>query len=1522
MRNQNFFKGTLFLLLGLVCNVMWAQPAVGKYYKLKCKHDASFVYENADNNRLTAISNSDTSIDEDYKIWYLESSSTEGKYTLRNRKTGRYVTPGGEWKTSETKGDFYLVVRKAATGSSPDYFNLSTTDDASGSNCLHCWIGTPGQNWTGDGDGSQYEFVIAEIAAPEEREYTINIEGGQTIKIGDKTYSDGDTYATNTPVSKADVIAEVSNGQFAVVSIDEVSKTINVYFATIPTQSVSDTYTNAVLYPKQQTSVGEAKSTESSGVYTLSNNVLAASYVQVGQAIFFAGSKAMNLVAGTEPFTVAFGAGDVVPASAMTLVSVGFQELEGKENAVGGAEHYDGKALVANYKYTYQESDIEIVWRAVLRDGSHYLRTEMELKGVDDVDMFNIIPMIYNVDTKTAGSTPAVVGNTRGAVLMSNKIFAGLETPTAYNTVGDATGEEDNWNLIATPVTDNIAASAWTKKDINDVPMRIQEVGGSDKTYYTYTKQVELKKNQKVTSTLTYKGGAKRFDIDGVVLLDENGSIVASDYHHGYTGTAKENNTYSFIVPNDGKFSVCMYIDGREGDIVSTAEFKVEVFEAKAGVDVTSDIVNIQGRWSRNTTLAKDETWKVAAVVGLIAQDGEEDNTDIRKTQKRRSFLAYSERERAVPWRAVPAYISWYELQINRNNAAPGREHLDNTKAVDVLNVMAQWKTQFYDRYGMSPKMFVIDDGWDLYGEWTFHSSFPNELRDMSKAAKEMGAGIGAWLGPVGGYGQSGNYRRQYWNDKGGMQLSNPRYYKAFKDAAYNLVCNQDGTEGYQLGSDNYVFFKFDGISGQFSSVGPDNGDVGNENAEGIIRLERYVREELREDIFFNTTVGTWASPFWYQISDATWRQENDYDEIGNNSNKRENWITYRDNLVHQNYVTNSPICPINTLMTHGFILTKFGPPASDERDYDVVRRELRAAFLCGSGIVELYNDYDLMNSINGGALWADVAECIAWQKRNADVLPDIHWVGGDPWTGSKAEVYGWAAWNGTKSVISLRNGANAEQQYKFTLRQALNIPANVSGSIILRSAFGDQDALAGLTEGTAINIDTELTVTLPASSVYGFEGIDATAAKTNVSSIALTTENDYTEVMVGKSLVVRAAVNSNATFPAIAWTSSDESVATVHGGLVLPKKEGTVTITAIAKDESDIVASIQITVTPSPVVTDLLQLSNDKVYTLSSKRAFLFYRSESNKVCSSTGTAVGSVTLDKTNPNHQFRIKKEDDEKYYLYSVGAKKYVAKDGTFVDTATDALTFSDVSATRPNYPWQLALGGNGMNSQDGGQTPEGIVFNSHKTTDDGNCYKIETVAIEVNVSEHRIATFYANWPISIPESVTAYVATTAPVMEGNVGTIAMSDITDGIIPAKTGVVVRGEEGNYVFNIAESDGTTNTEGNMLYGYAGFKECADVDLPTDGSINYVLTVKEGKVGFFRKETAFKVYNHKAYLNVPSSVKARALYFDFDDNVTGIVETENGNEKSENCYDLSGRRVEKTQKGIYIVNGKKVVK
>ncbi len=1306
MKTHKLLKNTLPLLLLLLSPMAWAdkvQPSAtmpdgGRPEHVYTMMNGNNVYSNA----LTAP----TQTAENYGLFAFYEAEADGAYYIYSHtakkwltytKAGSYANGKDFVKFSDTKveGAYFKVTNYAADNYELQPYTTSGTNDKflnwyqgvggnpyDGTNTLGLW-----QDAGAADGGSRYTFTEVVIA---ERTYTISIPDGHTIKIGNETYKDGDTYTTEGSVDKADITVVAPEGQFAAVAIDDVEQTINVYFATLPTQPATATYTQAVVYPAQQEAVGAARNDEKDGVYTLSNNVLVASYMRLGDAIYFAGSDAMDLVAGTELFTVAFGSGDNVPASVMTLKSLEFVDLTANDKAIGGAEHYAGKALVANYEYTYKETTVAIVWRAVLRDGSHYLRTEMELKGVDDVDMYNIIPMIYNVDTKKAGSTPAVVGNTRGAVLMSNKIFAGLETPTAYNTVGGATGEEDSWSLTATMPDVALTASSWVSMEEGDKAIaRLTEVTGAGYQNLLAYKQtgIELKEGQKVEVKVQYKTGNHRLNFGGADLLAANGDIAASDYHSGYSGSQHDKNVFAFIAPNDGTFTIRVIVENKTESIDAASTLSTKIYTAKEGVVINTDIVGIQGRWSRNTTLAKDETWKVAAVVGLIAQDGTEADTDIHKTQKRRSFLAYSERERAVPWRAMPMYLTWYELQINRNNADPGREHLDNTKVDDVLDVMAHWKSDFYDRYGVAPEIFIIDDGWDKYGEWTFHESFPNEMRDMSKVAKEMGAGIGAWLGPVGGYGASGNHRRAYWSDKGGMQLSNPRYYKAFKDAAFNLVCNQDGETGYQQGNDNYVFFKFDGISGQFSSVGPDAGDVGNENAEGIIRLEQYVREELREDIFFNTSVGTWASPFWYQITDATWRQENDHDCAGDNSIKRENWITYRDRLVYQNYVKNSPICPINTLMTHGFMLTKFGPPASDERDYEAVRRELRAAFLCGSGMVELYNDYDLMGSINGGALWADLAECIAWQKRNADVLPDAHWVGGNPWTGSKAEVYGWAAWNGFKSTLALRNGANDAQTFTFTLRQALNIPKNVNGSIILRSAFGDQATLEGLAEGTAIDIDTELTVKLPGSSIYGFEGIDAEATINKVESITLTTENGATSVAANRTLVINAAVTpAKATFPAIAWSSSNPEVATVKGGLVVPVKEGEVTITATATDGSGITASVAITVTPKVVepyavnfdkntnATRTDRFINNIIFEEEGAEAQTLvvgqgkpYMDKTDQLLTCTAGSTVKVTFDKqTNWMHGY---------VYIDLDGDQQFSFNDGQTDQSGTDVVSFS-------------------------------------------------------------------------------------------------------------------------------------------------------------------------------------------------------------------------------------------------------
>ena len=673
-------------------------------------------------------------------------------------------------------------------------------------------------------------------------------------------------------------------------------------------------WAQAVIFP-QKKQPGVAKITQKSNSYQLANKVLKASFINTGGKLYFNGCSELGLQPSTELFKVLLGDGKTITASEMKLEDVKMATLAENPSAATASLRYAGKALEA--RFTYEE--LSIVWRAVLRNGSHYLRTEMDIQAAKDLPMKGIVAMNYLVAKNSAYTAPEVVGNTRGAILASNHIFAGLETPMGLNSCKD------------------------------------------------------------------------------------------------------------------------------EGNAT-----------------------HIEGLWRRNTTLKAGKTWNISSVVGLVAPK-----------QLRRSFLAYSERERAVAWRPYPVYISWYELNIDRNNAqAPS--YKGNMTVEQCADVVSHWKTHFYDKYQMAPKAFVWDDGWDQYGTWAFNPNFPNGFDEPANEAKKMGTGIGAWLGPVGGYGQSGEYRRAYWRSKGGMQLSNEDYYNFFIRCCTNMIDRYD-----------FRFFKFDGISAQASAIGPDEGTRGEENAEAIISIERAVRQK-RPDIFLNTTVGTWASPFWFHFTDAVWRQEGDYGEAGDQGTDRERWITYRDRLVYQNFIQRSPVWTINTLMTHGFILSRWGA-VSKNMDYDGIVREMRCAFACGSGMVELYNDYKLMDEIkdnqgNAGALWKDLAECIKWQQEQADVLPDAHWVGGNPWDGKKANVYGWAAWNGKKSVLTLRNPSASAQTFTTTLREALDIPAYVRGKITLTHAF-NQAELDGMPINKAIDIDTPLVLNLPGSSVFIYNG-------------------------------------------------------------------------------------------------------------------------------------------------------------------------------------------------------------------------------------------------------------------------------------------------------------------------------------------------------------------------------------------------------------------------------------------------
>ena len=217
--------------------------------------------------------------------------------------------------------------------------------------------------------------------------------------------------------------------------------------------------------------------------------------------------------------------------------------------------------------------------------------------------------------------------------------------------------------------------------------------------------------------------------------------------------------------------------------------------------------------------------------------------------------------------------------------------------------------------------------------------------------------------------------------------------------------------------------------------------------------------------------------------------------------------------------------------------------------------------------------------------------------------------------------------------------------------------------------------------------------------------------------------------------------------------------------------------------------------------------------------------------------------------------------------------------------------------------------------------------------DANLMTIEVpTTVEVTISaaatdgEFNYGTlYYGNMNLMVPEGVTAY---TAAVSDGK---ITLTDVT-GAIPAGTGVVLKtgsklATNTTFTFIEATTGGTAATD-NMLLG----TDEAAMTYAGEGSWKYYALSLNGSnspntVGFYYRKRcpngeAFQNGAHKAYLAVPIEQASDAKGFAFSDAVTGIeVPNSETTPKGEGIYNLSGQRISTLSKGIYIVNGKKVV-
>jgi len=395
-----------------------------------------------------------------------------------------------------------------------------------------------------------------------------------------------------------------------------------------------------------------------------------------------------------------------------------------------------------------------------------------------------------------------------------------------------------------------------------------------------------------------------------------------------------------------------------------------------------------------------------SCVLGVVPQD-----------QLRRGFMAYLNMERCHPYRPFLHFNSWYDI------GHLGGKY-NQRECIHAINAIGK---QLVIKRGVHLASFLFDDGWDNNKTlWKFNSGFPNGFTPLDQAAAHYHAGVGVWLSPWGGYGVPKEQRLKYGKQQGfeinryGFDLAGPKYYRRFSDICLQMI------RKYHVN-----IFKFDGVAAG------DGNPVLMREGEAMLRLDRDLRK-AEPNLYISQTTGTWASPFWLLYADSIWRGGMDHSYEGAGSLCQQ-WITYRDAQTYNNIVQAGPLYPLNSLMLHGIIYGQYSPRLDKQSDHDFAD-QVWSFFGTGTQLQELYITPHLLNHYD----WDVLARAAKWANRNAQILSDTHWIGGDP---AKGQIYGWAAWHANKGIVVLRNPTAKTGRITLDIGKAFQLPAGAQST-------------------------------------------------------------------------------------------------------------------------------------------------------------------------------------------------------------------------------------------------------------------------------------------------------------------------------------------------------------------------------------------------------------------------------------------------------------------------------------------
>ncbi|MBQ9203642.1 MAG: BACON domain-containing protein, partial [Prevotella sp.] len=408
-----------------------------------------------------------------------------------------------------------------------------------------------------------------------------------------------------------------------------------------------------------------------------------------------------------------------------------------------------------------------------------------------------------------------------------------------------------------------------------------------------------------------------------------------------------------------------------------------------------------------------------------------------------------------------------------------------------------------------------------------------------------------------------------------------------------------------------------------------------------------------------------------------------------------------------------------------------------------------------------------------------------------------------------------------------------------------------------------------------------------------------------------------------------------------VTFTTTENASATSREGI----------ITLVYKDGDDELATKDVTVTQAKaVITTKYTLAT--AITPGKHYIFVGYKNGSpyalgtqnsnNRAAVSVTEKDGTISVSSDDSVYELLIRGDVTTGYYtIYDevTGGYLYAAcGSGTSNYMRTETDIDDDGNAT-----WEMSVNNSGIASikainasisrpwmrYNGGSTLFSCYQNSDSQSDiylfeRDDDESTQTVSVEIDEACTDGKKYYGTY--SCPFAFTAPSGVTVSEVAVVDGELLVDSYDAGaVVPANTGVMISAATaGAKTLTLAAGGTSVLGTDNSLRATGSGITASEMSAADSNSLFYRLTMHDGtKIGFWwgaENGAAFSIAANKAYLAVPEETAAREGFaFDFEE-TTGITSTAMQPSTGQ-YYDLQGRRIALPTKGLYIMNGKKII-